>query len=355
VKTRRSINFYVNEVSHAYIALVCFIRLLGLAQLVINSVLITFVRFLHLWRYNGLKYAAKTYKEGTRLVLKYLAGTPVFAADGIVMGIDRHGLPCFLAPALRSLIRSGSERGIAISLLVMGVYKLFLFRGPIKTAQITDVPRYLETDLYSEIIPNLDWFGDLLHQAFPVLPWLPYGERMPVKVLSWKRYHSTNKQGPNGPALLSCWLDAVALRASQLWKPFVEYCRLTDSRALFHRVDHLSSLTLKVMSLFGLHNRLGSLPTGKISTKIEAAGKMRLFAIPGYFVQTLLRPLHDVVFSYLKEIPTDCTFNQGAGVDAALEWSRKGVQHFWSFDMEGATNRFPVVVTEALFVSLLSP
>lgn len=49
---------------------------------------------------------------------------------------------------------------------------------------------------------------------------------------------------------------------------------------------------------------------GKLGTKVEAAGKIRVFAMVDPVTQWVLDPLHKGLFRVLGRIPMDGTFNQ---------------------------------------------
>jgi len=49
--------------------------------------------------------------------------------------------------------------------------------------------------------------------------------------------------------------------------------------------------------------------------KVEAAGKIRIFALVDSITQTFMDPLHKVLFEFLREIPNDGTFDQEASVN----------------------------------------
>lgn len=84
---------------------------------------------------------------------------------------------------------------------------------------------------------------------------------------------------------------------------------------------------------------------GKIATKVEPAGKVRVFAIVDYWTQCALKPLHDFVFEVLRSIPQDGTFDQERPVRALLKKAPKGAV-FHSFDLSAATDRCPVAIQE---------
>jgi hypothetical protein len=88
---------------------------------------------------------------------------------------------------------------------------------------------------------------------------------------------------------------------------------------------------------------------GQLSLKEEAAGKVRIFALVDIWTQSLLKPLHDFLFSILKSLPNDCTFDQEAGVKRCFAKANEAGKSF-GYDLSAATDRLPV----ALQVSILT-
>jgi hypothetical protein len=82
---------------------------------------------------------------------------------------------------------------------------------------------------------------------------------------------------------------------------------------------------------------------GRLSVKIEPAGKARVFAMVDYWTQVALKPLHEYIFSILREIPQDGTFNQLKPVKRLIE-NTKSDQKIYSFDLSAATDRLPVLL-----------
>jgi len=81
------------------------------------------------------------------------------------------------------------------------------------------------------------------------------------------------------------------------------------------------------------------LKLGKLSTKQEAAGKVRVFAMVDIWTQSILAPLHDTIFDLLRTIPMDGTFDQLAPLKLMQE---KGLKNLYSFDLSAATDRLPI-------------
>lgn len=88
---------------------------------------------------------------------------------------------------------------------------------------------------------------------------------------------------------------------------------------------------------------------GSLGKKVEAAGKIRVFAMVDPWTQWLLKPLHDALMSLLGQITQDGTFDQLSPVKRLLR--RQVYPGLFSYDLSAATDRLPL----SLQVELLSP
>jgi len=77
----------------------------------------------------------------------------------------------------------------------------------------------------------------------------------------------------------------------------------------------------------------------------DKEGKTRVIAIGDYFSQTVLKPFHTYLFSVLRRINQDCTFNQSEFL------SKMDINQgpFYSMDLSNATDRFPILAIQTLF------
>jgi len=91
---------------------------------------------------------------------------------------------------------------------------------------------------------------------------------------------------------------------------------------------------------------------GQLAIKEEAAGKLRVFALVDVWTQSVLKPLHEMIFKFLKSLPNDATFDQQEAVKRA---SIKVVKYGQSFgyDLSAATDRLPIVLQEAVLQPLI--
>lgn len=95
----------------------------------------------------------------------------------------------------------------------------------------------------------------------------------------------------------------------------------------------------------------GTKSNGRLSVKIEPAGKARVFALVDYWTQVALKPLHEWIFSVLREIPQDGTFNQMEPVKRLLKVVSFD-QKIYSFDLSAATDRLPVLLQGLVLVQV---
>jgi len=119
---------------------------------------------------------------------------------------------------------------------------------------------------------------------------------------------------------------------------------MVDLATLGSRLNEFSALKVK-KSLTG--------EFGQFSLKEEAAGKLRVFAIVDSISQNMLAPLHSFMFSVLKIIPNDGTFDQEASIKRSQGKAVLANKAF-SFDLSAATDRLPVDLTVKILSKIFS-
>lgn len=161
-----------------------------------------------------------------------------------------------------------------------------------------------------------------------------------VTKLKFPKLRLTTKTGPNGPAMLTSHLDAIALKSDEsLYRIFEQWNRLTGQLTLSLYVDNLYKKCFQMNSNRTLYH-------SKVSFSAEAGGKTRIFAIVDYFTQCSLIGLHNDLMRKLKSISVvDATFDQDLACKGLAERKRGYAS---SMDLTGATDRFPVKIISAV-------
>jgi hypothetical protein len=91
----------------------------------------------------------------------------------------------------------------------------------------------------------------------------------------------------------------------------------------------------------------------KLGFKVEAAGKIRVFAMVDAFTQWVMKPLHDSIFDILKKLPTDGTFDQTRPVERLRDLPILD-RWFYSIDLSAATDRLPLKLQIPLMQRVMS-
>jgi hypothetical protein len=110
-------------------------------------------------------------------------------------------------------------------------------------------------------------------------------------------------------------------------------------------INWLGSDKLEEVSSFTVFSKIfskkqgGSLRT--LSWFSDGIGKVRIIALADWISQSVLSPLHHVIFSKLKKLSTDYTHDQTSSIKIAKLWYQDGKQ-VWCFDLSAATDRIPI-------------
>nr|QQM16259.1 putative replicase [Ransystermes virus] len=91
---------------------------------------------------------------------------------------------------------------------------------------------------------------------------------------------------------------------------------------------------------------------GRISFLQEGAGKARVVCTPSFWVQLYFKPLHETLFRHIRYLEdpgnkqgygVSCVLNQNKGAYLLNTWLNEG-RKLYSFDLQAATDRFPLEV-----------
>lgn len=244
-------------------------------------------------------------------------------------------LPRFIPLSDRRAIKAGNSFRIRYWLTLFGLYRILKVPGVFKLNTITD-PFSGKDIVLKRVCEDLRWYTlrnshrfnkTILEREYGVLP---IEKSSPSFQSSWKGTISDPKR------LKSLGLDLAIetfLRSIGQSKLLLAFNRLKDLKYAPHRDAS--------KDVYGL--------MGQLAIKEEAAGKIRVFALVDVWTQSCLKPLHEMLFSFLKSLPNDGTFDQTASVKRAAEKAKKANCSF-GYDLSAATDRLPI----ALQVEILS-
>lgn len=278
-----------------------------------------------LWRNNGAKYTVEYLKEANRLLQFFVAGNPQSSDSDLRVGAPG-GLPLIIPGNHRDLIINNQNHRdfpnvIRVIFALLGCYRLIRYPGTLK----------LETIIDKSTSQGLNpWeVGFTLSLKFKSI-----FDKTKIGKYSYNLLSLTTAGPNNRISLMSAPLDALALRASNILgdlKVLSDFFSIGVYPLLERELEVLSDIPTKGTELLS-----------KLSVKEEPAGKRRVFAIVDIWTQSVLKPMHDHVFSILKLIPQDGAFDQIKPVKALL-LRNKGLKTF-CFDLSAATDRFPISI-----------
>nr|QXN75384.1 MAG: RNA-dependent RNA polymerase [Grapevine-associated mitovirus 9] len=270
----------------------------------------------------GIEETVSYIKNVRTAYLNYLAGNPV-SIKGVKQ--TRDGLPVILGDLIATLRRSPDPVFLRlVNTILFATRALNIGRTP----EISPIVRPPVKE-----IPNI---GHFMGDFWRVLGYRHSNDRIPYS-LKFRNYHMTSKSGPSGPfnaigmaipdflALPFELKKAIATLGGETLKDRMN--KLIDNEDFFIRRGANPSERIRKLSYFP-----------------DKENKVRVIAVGDYWSQTALRPLHNYLYSVLRKIPQDQTFDQGAGLkELALteEW-------FSSVDLSNATDRFPIKVISQL-------
>lgn len=242
------------------------------------------------------------------------------------------------------------------------------FPGKLSLSTITDKGVLLSTSFISE------WSAFITDQFFPAIKgFFPSNEL-------WRKIREYDilpnpfpilKAGPTtqfgdeetglpaasvgSSSLLSLSLSSIYWKASPLYPVLLEYLSLIRASNLINRINWAASFVPSQLGLFSRsEERLG-----RLATKDEPAGKIRVFAMVDPWTQWIMRPIHDVVFALLRKLPQDGTFDQPKPANRLVsklqeDLNRRKSVWVYSIDLSAATDRLPIALQVFLVAQLFS-
>nr|UYL94482.1 MAG: RNA-dependent RNA polymerase [Leptosphaeria biglobosa mitovirus 5] len=264
-----------------------------------------------------------------------------------------NGIPACIKPRDRQLIRDGSKSMIIYWSSLFSIYRVLKCSYKLKISTITDPfkgdSRWFEALLSLETLSiyfdRLPGFRDLVNKH----------NLAPRRIKLLRTASPSNTVSWHG--LIT---DATLVVSHEEMFPIVqEYLDSIKSLGwrtqwFEEKLNNLATLGMRLNPFSALKSKKSMTGEfGQFSLKEEAAGKLRVFALVDSISQNLLSPLHDFMFSVLRLIPNDGTFNQDESISRSRDKAIKSNQAF-SFDLSAATDRLPVILTEKILSKIFS-
>jgi len=285
---------------------------------------------------HGPTTTVKYLKSSTLAIQKAIAGYPLDSLRELEPNLPlprlQNGLPRFIPIEDRRAIRRGNTDVIRWWLTCYSIYRIIRIPGTLKLSTITNPTSASKLDIQMGSVK----LAYLVSQ---------FKDRFDFKILKKEVWLlPLEKASPHSPVSWTSWFKTPGIIAryhKDLFTHMNEYMSEFKSMARFSGYFFMiAKLTTRDVE---------NLPMGKLSTKEEAAGKIRVFAMVDCWTQSMLKPLHDLIFSFLKTLPNDGTFDQQASVERAkIKAKSSGVS--FGYDLSAATDRLPL----ALQISVLS-
>jgi hypothetical protein len=315
------------------------------------------VRFIwivkHLLRSQGIAGTVKFLKTAGTMVQQSIGGHVVGDLGKLGPRVSRtkSGLPRFIPPQLRVLVRSGDAVTVKIILTLINVFRVFEFPGAPKLSTIT--------------APNKG-HGGMNRMIYSYIPLFiarfvrpRFSKKAILDLLLKFSKDNLSNIFKGGPGVIGAFgefnsLPTILLRA---YKTLRSIPQMWESlNLLWHYMPPVFHFAIAQMDeFFKVEKEKGrqvirKLPyIGKLGTKQEAAGKVRVFAMVDAWTQWTLNPLHKTIFALVKGIRMDGTFDQLAPIKFLLK-----KRSLYSLDLTAATDRIPVTLQKALLAELIS-
>nr|WPH57537.1 putative RNA-dependent RNA polymerase [Rhizoctonia solani mitovirus 127] len=311
----------------------------------------------HIKRTQGIKGLTKFLKTASVSLQQSLGGHIVRdngAISGARVSKTNGGLPRFIPAQIRIRVRANDTTMIRVLLTLLSIYRIFTFPGTLKLQTITGAFKGHD-GLRKEVLSYIPLFMRLFvwSRFTPAYVW--------AKMSSWAETAGQPifKGGPGVLGVLGQWnthplvlvRSLLALKSNPiLWDSIsVFLSKLPYTKIDFAIKQVFEGLKGVILLINGKQiepiSPLSYL--GKLGTKEEAAGKIRVFAMVDAWTQWILYPIHRAIFMFLKDIPMDGTFDQKAPLAYV-----KAVRGLWSLDLSAATDRIPLSLQRALMGAL---
>jgi hypothetical protein len=305
---------------------------------------------------HGVVFTISFLKASQLAIQKKLAGSPLSSLREVEprLPLPRliNGLPPFINIKDRSLINQHSPKVIRLYLTIFGIYRIFKCppKGQIDTIMN---PFSGSWAISSDFNQWMSLYGvRLLRTMLTTAKVRCELQDLEVKSINWLL-----TSGPVGKvSYKEIFTNLFSLSHNEtLLRDILLYLDMTKSFAFKHRLLRMGVICKEMVRSITVRRRLDFLhkneqqlalfdvshPIGRLSFKEEANGKVRVFAIIDVITQSLLTPLHKILFKVCSVLPTDSLFDQNLAFERCLKLSKE-MGCSYGYDLSAATDRLPI-------------
>jgi hypothetical protein len=326
---------------------------------------------------HGGEFLVKYLKASHLAVSKYLAGEPFHSLREIepdlpLPRLSSSGLPCIIGTRDRKSLELKSPKIIRLYLNLFSLYRVISIPGKVKLSTITDD---FSGNLQS--LKNLEnWIG--IKSPSVLLSFLEK-----IKLQQMEKFLISEKSSPTSskswtgmvvdicllktdPVLYNCLQKIMKVTCTPSLNSFFKGLSdrvpsaysfsfdwlLLNTKDVFKRdvVEYNQFSALEGNKLF-IPSDVRGLGLGQLSTALEAAGKVRVFAMVDSWTQTACHALHNYLMDLLNQIPNDGSKDHGVAFERAVQ---KAVKYgcCYGYDLSAATDRLPLSLQTRLISTL---
>jgi hypothetical protein len=274
---------------------------------------------------NGKQYTLGLYKDCYAFLRNYLLEIPTHPLS--FCKVDSEGIPKPLW-ALRPLIkRDRNLKRVALT-IARSYEQIRLEINYSSTESITDE---MTQETEKSVRDLSKKFKKFLTKFTRKREW--YLGSLSDPIQPWAKVLTTLSKGPNGPAVASSHLDAIAVMQDEvLAKSLKELNNALGQDWITTWMEQQASSSISK----------GNYHTGRLGFSSEPAGKTRIFAIGDYWSQLSLKPIQISLYRTLQSISTDSTKDQDKGFSTLIKESSG--HPTYCFDLSSASDRIPAVM-----------
>lgn len=297
-------------------------------------------------KHHGASYAVAYLKACQLAVQKCVAKDRIKSLRDLVPDLPlprltTSGLPRIIPLKDRRAICNGSASVTRWWLTIFSVYRVISIPGKLKLSTITD-PFTGDVKKLERVDYGMSCIATAFKSRFPKLSGFPSG------VLQLETASPSNKV-----SWLGIISDGKAIANAGLLKSIQVILRQNFALMELKLLEKVQNISVTLVE----EDDPEAMPwwkrdaLGQLSTKLEAAGKIRVFALVDIWTQSALKPLHLALFDFLHSLPNDGTFNQEASVKRAYEKAKSSGKSY-GYDLSAATDRLPAILQRTVLSTI---